>query len=332
MKFSFPCFITLTVVLGFMLPAKSLAGTSEPVIVYAVTDGIARELAHAFSKKAGVRVEIINTGGSGQTLRKIEAEAYMPLGDVWFGGSLGAHAQGSYQGLIQAYRPRDFEQLTAKFSDPLGDNRVTGIYTGILGFVIRTDLLAEKKLPIPTGWQDLLKEEYRGLIHMKSPLTSGTAYTTLLTLISLMGEDQAFSYLAKLHKNIRQYTTYRGAVTITFIHEAVGHKQQQIVIPAEGTGYEIGGLSLIKNGPTPDGAKAFIDYVISLEGQLIAAQSQENFQFSSHSQVPPRKEIARYQTSRLQEIDFQWAGRHRERLVQRWQREIQGLQVTHPAQ
>jgi iron(III) transport system substrate-binding protein len=53
---------------------------------------------------------------------------------------------------------------------------------------------------------DLLNPIYKGEIETSHPASSGTAYTILAGLVQLMGEDAAFDYLKKLHKNITQYT------------------------------------------------------------------------------------------------------------------------------
>ena len=43
-------------------------------------------------------------------------------------------------------------------------------------------------------------------MQISDPSSSGTAYVVLATLVQLMGEDQAFDYLKKLHLNVNQYT------------------------------------------------------------------------------------------------------------------------------
>ena len=48
--------------------------------------------------------------------------------------------------------------------------------------IINTDLLKEKNLPKPTGYNDLLDSKYKGLISMPNPKSSGTGYMFLLSL------------------------------------------------------------------------------------------------------------------------------------------------------
>lgn len=73
--------------------------------------------------------------------------------------------------------------------------------------VVNTDVLAKKNLPEPTGYEDLLSPEFKGLITMPSPKSSGTGYMFLKSLVNSWGEEEAFRYFDKLSPNVLQYTT-----------------------------------------------------------------------------------------------------------------------------
>ncbi len=73
--------------------------------------------------------------------------------------------------------------------------------------ILNTDILKEKNLPEPTSYADLLKPEYKDLISMPNPKSSGTGYMFLRNLVNTMGEDEAFAYFDKLSENIFQYTS-----------------------------------------------------------------------------------------------------------------------------
>jgi iron(III) transport system substrate-binding protein len=62
-------------------------------------------------------------------------------------------------------------------------------------------------LPVPASYEDLLKDEYKGLISMPNPKSSGTGYMFLVSLINAWGEDRAFAYFDSLSENILQFTT-----------------------------------------------------------------------------------------------------------------------------
>jgi iron(III) transport system substrate-binding protein len=109
----------------------------------------------------------------------------------------------------------------------------------------------------------------------------------LATMVQLLGEDEAFAYLKALHANVSQYTksgsapiraaaTGETAIGIVFMHDAVAQAVEGApivtVAPCEGTGYEVGSMSLIKGGPNPDAAKAWYDWALSAKAQEIGAR------------------------------------------------------------
>lgn len=73
--------------------------------------------------------------------------------------------------------------------------------------VVSREKLSQLGLPAPANYQDLLKGEYKGLISMPNPKTSGTGYMFLVSLINAWGEDAAFAYFDGLAENILQFTT-----------------------------------------------------------------------------------------------------------------------------
>ncbi len=73
--------------------------------------------------------------------------------------------------------------------------------------IINKDVISKKGLDIPETYEDLLDPQYKGLISMPSPASSGTGYMFLLTLVNEWGEDKAFEYFDKLSENVLQFTT-----------------------------------------------------------------------------------------------------------------------------
>lgn len=68
--------------------------------------------------------------------------------------------------------------------------------------IVNKKALADKNLPLPASYDDLLKPEYKGLISMPNPKASGTGYIFLLNLVNEWGEEKAFEYFDKLKDNI----------------------------------------------------------------------------------------------------------------------------------
>ena len=73
--------------------------------------------------------------------------------------------------------------------------------------IVNPKILNERGLSIPSSYQDLLAPEYKGLISMASPTSSGTGYMFLRQLTNEWGEDKAFAYFEKLSENVLQFTS-----------------------------------------------------------------------------------------------------------------------------
>lgn len=73
--------------------------------------------------------------------------------------------------------------------------------------IIDNKYFTEHNLSIPKTYEDLLKPEYKDLIAMPDPKTSGTGYAFYLNVVNIMGEDGAIKYFKNLKNNLREYTT-----------------------------------------------------------------------------------------------------------------------------
>ena len=149
--------------------------------------------------------------------------------------------------------------------------------------------LAAKGVAEPKCWSDLLDPKLKGEVQVADPNSSGTSYTLLATVVQLMGEDKGFDYMKKLHANINQYTKSGAApakatalgettVGITFQHDMVvqilGGAPVKVVSPCEGTGYEIGSMSIVKGARNLDAARKFYDWALSPAAQKLAADNK----------------------------------------------------------
>ena len=72
--------------------------------------------------------------------------------------------------------------------------------------IVNPDVLKEKGIAEPTCYEDLLKPEYKNLISMPNPKSSGTGYMFVKSLVNAWGEEKAFEYFDGLAENILQFT------------------------------------------------------------------------------------------------------------------------------
>jgi iron(III) transport system substrate-binding protein len=247
--------------------------------VYCTHDPDACELAaKTFTRDTGIVVSMVRKP-TGEVFAQLRAERDNPKSDVWYGGTFDSFLQGAAEGLFAQYRsPRlgELHPWAQRQASATGD-RAVAIYRIIIGFGTNPTLLAKKKLSAPRCWSDLVKPEYKGEIELANPVTSGTGYTILSTLVTLYGEDGAFEFLKRMRPNVVRYTqsgTAQGpsvargevGVGVSFVHEFITQQLAgfpvDIAVPCEGTGrrarrhgahrqrpQSVGGPNLLRLGP-----------------------------------------------------------------------------------
>ena len=216
---------------------------------------------------------------TGEVQAKIEEENGNPSADVWFGGTTDPYNVVAGEGLLEAYEAENASHLLSDmYRDK--DGYWYGIYKGILGFMVNTDELERKNLEAPQDWQDLLKDEYKGLIWLSNYNTAGTAKLVINTMIQKYGHDEGIQYLVDLDKNIQVYTksgsgpsknvgTGECVIGIGFLHDGItqivdnGYSNVKLIIPSSGTSFEIGATAIFKGCAHPNAAKLWIEYALS---------------------------------------------------------------------
>jgi iron(III) transport system substrate-binding protein len=299
-------------------------------------------MVQAFQSETGIRVAMTRKS-SGETYAQIKAEAANPRGDVWWGGTGDPHLAAAEEGLTEAYESPLLGELHdwAVNQYQASGGRTVGIYAGALGFGYNTELLAQKGIAAPACWADLVKPELKGEVQMANPNSSGTAYTALATFVQMMGEEEGFDYLKQLHANINQYTRSGSApitaaargetlVGIVFQHDAVTQTVAgfpiETVSPCEGTGYEIGSMSIIKGAPNLENAKKFYDFALRADIQSLAVNAKA-YQVPSNRNAEAPPEAPDFSQIKLIDYDFAKFGssEERTRLLARWDAEVASL-------
>ena len=227
---------------------------------------------------------------TGEVPTKIEEENGNPSADVWFGGTNNPYDTAASKGLLDnSYVPANAAHISKDmYKDPNG--YWYGIYTGILGLMVNKDELARLGLEAPKTWDDLLKDEYKGLIWLSNYNTAGTAKLVVNTMLQMKGHDEGIKYLVDLDKNIQIYTksgsgpsknvgTGECIIGIGFLHDGVyqivdnGYENIQLIIPEDGTSCEIGPVAIFKGAKHPNAAKLFMEYALSPECVELAANN-----------------------------------------------------------
>ena len=302
-----------------------------------------RVMVTAFERKTGIKVAMTRKS-SGEIYAQLKAESTNPRGDLWWGGSGDPHVQAAEEGLTQEYKSPNLGQLhpwaVEQWQRTRG--RAVGVFAGAMGIGFNSKLLADKKIPEPKCWADLLDARLKDEVQMADPNSAGTAYTALATLVQLMGEDPAFDYLKKLHRNINQYTKSGAApakalslgetaVGINFQHDLVPYVLQgapmKIVSPCEGTGYETGSMSIVKGARNLKEAQAWYDWALTREAQEIGPAAKVSFQVPANKETRGAPEAPDFSRIKFIKYDFDKFGSSetRKRLLSRWTNEVKSL-------
>ena len=297
-------------------------------------------MAQNFKIDTGIDTAIVRKS-TGEVLAQIRAEAGNPKVDVWWGGTGDPHLIAASEGLTVA-TGADTKSLYgwAQNMANMSQGRAIGVHVGLLGMMYNTEVLSEKRLPVPACWRDLAKPEYKGEVTVSNHQSSGTAYTQLATLVQVFGEDEAFKLLAEIGANVNQHTksgsapskmAARGETTVSvgFMHDMVNLKKQgfpvEVVSPCEGTGYEVGAVSVINGTRNLDAAKAWVKYVTSAQAQT---RGLEVGVFNIPSNPGAKKDPGAPDMSSVKLIDYDFAmygsSDTRARLLARWEAEDKG--------
>lgn len=288
-------------------PSESQSATPEPtatpepasknLVVYCphpleFIDPIVAE----YEAQTGVTVEVV-AAGTGELLKRIEAEKDNPLGDVLWGGS-----QSTLEPKLDLFEPYLSANEDAVFDDlKNADGRMTRFTNIPSVLMVNTNLIGDIKIE---GYQDLLNPALKGKIAHADPSKSSSSFEHLVNMLYAMGNgdpEKGWDYVAALCKNLDgkllsgSSAVYKGVAdgeyTVGLTFEEGGAKYVadgapvKLVYMKEGVISKPDGVVIIKGAKNMANAKSFIDFVTGKEAQsLIASQLNRR---SVRKDVPP---------------------------------------------
>ena len=146
---------------------------------------------------------VLDYQGSGAAAAKLKAEGNDTQGDILLSWDF------TYLDMLTDYLADlsyfDYSIFLDDMKVP--SKKYVGEYRNSGAIVINTELLVEKGLTAPTSYQDLIKPEFKELLSMPNPKSSGTGYMFLKNLVNTWGEEKAFEYFDEFAKNVVQFTS-----------------------------------------------------------------------------------------------------------------------------
>ncbi len=284
------------------------------------------------AKYPGVTVNYVRLS-SGEALTRLRNEKANPQFDIWWGGPADSFIAAKKEGLLDPYKTA----AQANIIDPKlmidqdANPQWTGIYVGSLGFATNTKQSAIKA---PTSFDDLIKPELKGQIVIAHPASSGTSYTFMCTILQVKGEQAGWDYMKKFAQNVLLWTksgaapvdtTGKGeaAVGVVFSHDIVAGIEKgyplALTFPAEGTGYEIGGMGIVKGAKNLALAKAWYDWALLPATQELGKKYTAYQGLTIKGATPPKPELLQV---KLINYNFDYCGDNKKAFVDKFSNEI----------
>jgi iron(III) transport system substrate-binding protein len=315
--------------LGMSALASTLALTAGvaladgKITVYtAVPQNFIDALVPVFEKDTGTSVEIIKAG-SGELLNRLNAEKSSPAADVLW----------SVDGTVIDFNPDLFEAYDTAGSDALAKGmKQSELWTPFTAIVM-VFIVNEGKLngmPVPKSWQSLADPQYKGMISSARAEASGSAYIQLANVLQAFETEEAGWNVYEGMLGNFVLSDSSGAVPrfvndgelpigVTLEDAALryveGGGPVEIIYPSEGTAIAPDAMALIKGAPNADGAKAYLDFMLSEKAQKIVAEQGRR---------PVRGDVASNPVlTPLSEVnsvgyDAAWAADNREQVLDRY--------------
>lgn len=258
--------------------AQAAAADGKLVLYTSQPNTDAQQTADAFmAKNPGVVVEWVRDG-TPKILAKLRAEieAGQPQPDVLLIADVVTMEGLKAEGRLMAYPEANVSAIDAS----LVDKDKTYFSTKL----ITTGIVYNARAPfVPQSWADLNKPEAKNLVVLPSPLTSGAAMIHTVTLTGNLAEG--WDFYGALAKNGAQASGGNGDVLKAVsggdkmygmivdympIREKAKGAPVEFVFPKEGVSAVTEPAAILSTAHNPEAAKAFIDFLLSEEGQKLA--------------------------------------------------------------
>jgi iron(III) transport system substrate-binding protein len=270
---------------------------------------------------------------------KLLAEKQNPQADVIYGWAVTYLMDFTQRGFFTPYVPVDGEKIPAQFKDP--DDYWYAIDLYLAAFCVNTEKLREYNLPMPTSWEDLTNPVYTGHIIMPNPASSGTGFLQVAGILESMdpdyknktvAENDGWKFLEKLDATMGQYiksgsrpAKYAAAgeyvIGASFAFVIANLKKEgkpvEMVLPAEGSAYELEANALMNGAKHPNNGRKFLDWAISDDAMKLYAKWKVGV---TKPGIPPaRSDLPRLDTIKLIPMDFEWQSANRGDILITWQ-------------
>lgn len=315
----------------------SKEGSGEAITLYSPeTPDLTKELANKYEEMHGTKVNV-DYAGTNILVNQMLAEKGNPQGDVWYGGGGILPFEAAVdRDIITQYIPEsaeDWEVTEDGIKIKHQDDYYTGAEIFVLGFAYNSELVSEEEAP--KNWEDLLDPKWEGKIQFPNPAASGTSTLMVLSYMMENGEEEGWEYFQKLTDQANSIPDSGSGPTkaaamgeaeigIGFDFMAYEHKANgeavDFIVP-ESTPVLANPMTLIKDGPNPEGGKDFMEFMLSEEAQEILASWQH---IPINPDVESQTDISLDSVKEnAVDLDVDWVNENYDRVRSEWKEKIE---------
>lgn len=303
------------------------SGDRTLVIYTSHKEEVYRPIVEEFEERTGIWVDVVS-GGTGELLKRISQETDAPQADVMFGG--GVDSLTAYAECFSPYSCQDWDMLQAEYRSQDGLWTPFSSLPAVL--IYNTKLVEAGQV---TAWSDLFSPAWHGRIAFCDPGISGSSFTSLVTLLSVLeneDETSGHSILKALAENLdgRQYQssgqvldavadgTDLIGVTLeeTALKRIAAGEDIAIVYPADGTCSVPDGAALIKGAAHRENAGRFLDFI---SGRDVQSLLEKQFcRRTVRTDILPAGILPKAEELPLADYDIEKAGREHDAILMSW--------------
>ncbi len=239
------------------------------------------------AKNPGITV-VINSKQTNAGVTYLRETKAKPEADIFWVSAPDAFQTLDADGLLEKYAPPKeiMSRIPAKIGnfpihDP--DGKYFGFAISGYGLMWNKNYLKAHKMTPPKEWTDLTNPRYYNHLIISAPSRSGTTHLTVETILQAYGWDKGWALLLNAGGNMGSITErsfgvpeavisgqYGIGVVIDFFGLSAIASGQPVdfaypsltsVVPAS--------VGIVKNGPNPQEAKTFVNYLLSEAGQTV---------------------------------------------------------------
>lgn len=281
-----PLAILAALALAFGIgPAHAQAPTGKVTVSTSFPKDVTDPIKKAFEKAhPGVTLDVQNRN-TNAGVKYLEETKDNNQTDLFWASAPDAFEVLKGKGLLQKYQPKATgipEKVGAfPINDP--DGYYFGFAASGYGIMWNERYAKANNLPEPKEWSDLAKPVYYDHVSIATPSRSGTTHLTIETILQGEGWEQGWRTIKEMAGNFRNVTERSFGVpeAVNSGEVGVGIVIDFFAFSAQASGFPVkfvyptvttivpANVAIVANAPNKAGAEAFIEFLLSPEGQEV---------------------------------------------------------------